>query len=336
MVVKRRLFVKRRLGRIFGRFTRACATLATLAASSAFLVPDYSPPHAPPHAALFESREAVAGLGRPTRRLHASPQASRRPRLMMMVGSAGPGGGDLAGGADAARNAQLASLKKMFYEPSAEEELPRARSIHDSGFLLDMPLCRWSWVLLPGQQLQLNVWQPQYTLMFEKILASPPPHYYFHVLLPGGTESLGKPEYELRPGTQAPLAGTLVKIVLAQREQDSRLSLVVQGLARGSILKQTQALPYARGHVQLLPDMEALIAGARAARRVQQQQAEQHRMKTRSYTEYIETTRLLAMTAAAKELVTFWDYEVSALSFDTDGTLASLNQVPYLHILLHN
>ena len=59
-------------------------------------------------------------------------------------------------------------------------------------------------------------------------------------------------------------------------------------------------------------------------------------MKTRSYTEYIETTRLLAMTAAAKELVTFWDYEVSALSFDTDGTLASLNQVPYLHILLHN
>jgi hypothetical protein len=42
------------------------------------------------------------------------------------------------------------------------------------------------------------------------------------------------------------------------------------------------------------------------------------------------------MTAAAKELVTFLDYEASALSFDTDGTLASLNQVSYLHILLHN
>ena len=68
------------------------------------------------------------------------------------------------------------------------------------------------------------VWQ----LMFEKILAGPGPHYYFHVLLPGGAESLGKPEFALAPGTKAPLAGTLVKIVLAQREEDSRLSLVVQ------------------------------------------------------------------------------------------------------------
>ena len=53
-------------------------------------------------------------------------------------------------------------------------------------------------------------------------VATPPPHYYLHVLLPGGTDSLGKPEYELSPGTQAPLVGTLVKITLAQREEDSR------------------------------------------------------------------------------------------------------------------
>ena len=82
-----------------------------------------------------------------------------------MAGRAGPGGGDLSGGSDSVRNAQLASLKKMFLQPDDEQSGP----IHDTGLMLNMPLCRWSWVLLPGQQLQLNVWQPQYTLMFEKI-----------------------------------------------------------------------------------------------------------------------------------------------------------------------
>ena len=77
-----------------------------------------------------------------------------------MVGSAGAGGGDLAGGADSDRNAQLSSHKKMFYSEQEEVGGP----IHDTGLILDMPLCRWSWVLLPGQQLTLNVWQPQYTV----------------------------------------------------------------------------------------------------------------------------------------------------------------------------
>ena len=174
-----------------------------------------------------------------------------------MAGNAGPGGGDLAGGSDSKRNAQLSSLKRMFYDEQEEQ----GGQIHDTGLIMDMPLCRWSWVLLPGQQLTLNVWQPQYTLMFEKILASPQPHYYFHVLLPGGAESLGKPEYELKPGSKAPLTGTLVKIVLAQREEDSRLSLVVQVAV---FVRQERTFDIAGYLLQSSDTQSALPAGDRA------------------------------------------------------------------------
>ena len=154
----------------------------------------------------------------------------------------------------------------MFDTPStdgsASTEKEDARAL---GMFLDMPLCRFSWCILPAQQVTLNIWQPQYTLMFQSLLAEPGPHYYFHVLLPGGADSLGKEGYELRPGTKSSLVGTLMRVSFAQREQDSRLTLVVQGLARGVVLRPTQDLPYSRGDVLLLPDAEALREAARAA-----------------------------------------------------------------------
>lgn len=214
-----------------GRAVILFAAFLSSAAAFLRLPARYTPQH---HRSI---RSPAYSQQRPLECAASSSRAARWSKLyLQMVGSAGLGGGDLAGGSDSERNAQLSSLKKMFYSEPEEQGGP----IHDTGLILDMPLCRWSWVLLPGQQLTLNVWQPQYTLMFEKILASPGPHYYFHVLLPGGAESLGKQEYELKPGSKAPLAGTLVKIVLAQREADSRLSLVVQVavqcLARATVL----------------------------------------------------------------------------------------------------
>lgn len=142
------------------------------------------------------------------------------------------------------------------------------------------------------------------------------------MLLPGGAESLGKAEYELRSGTQAPLAGTLCRIVLHQREQDGRLSLVVQGLARGLVLKETQALPYSRGHVQLLPDSEALLAGARISARY----LRQHPLNLPAPSE-AAAQRLLALSSASKELIHYFDYETALLSIDADGTLSPLNQL---------
>ena len=124
------------------------------------------------------------------------------------AGTAAGGGGDLSGGNDEERNAQLAALRKMFAAPDSEASPEgssdtRAEDTKRLGLLLDLPLVRYSWCLLPHHQIAMSVWQPQYTLMFTKLLAEPPPHYYLHVLLPGGAESLGQPGYELEPVRRA-------------------------------------------------------------------------------------------------------------------------------------
>ena len=150
---------------------------------------------------------------------------------------------DLSGGEDADRNAAVASLKSLFYAPDPPKDLPGRRDASRLSLMLDVPLCRWSFEILPHQQAALNVFQPQYTHMFEALLSRPPPHYYVHVLLPGGTQSLGQPEYELKPGTEAPLAGTLMEVIHVRREPDSRLSLIVRGLSRGVVVRATQASP---------------------------------------------------------------------------------------------
>ena len=88
------------------------------------------------------------------------PRVARAPRMMAGkgAGSAAGGGGDLAGGGDEERNAQLASLRKMFDTPSsdgaASTEKEDARAL---GMFLDMPLCRFSWCILPAQQVTLNI-----------------------------------------------------------------------------------------------------------------------------------------------------------------------------------
>ena len=171
---------------------------------------------------------------------------------------------DLSGGEDADRNAAVASLKSLFYAPDPPKDLPGRRDASRLGLMLDVPLCRWSFEILPHQQAALNVFQPQYTHMFEALLSRPAPHYYFHVLLPGGTQSLGQPEYELKPGTEAPLAGTLMEVIHVRREPDSRLSLIVRGLSRGVVVRATQELPYSRGDVQLLADEEVLSLRSRS------------------------------------------------------------------------
>jgi len=68
---------------------------------------------------------------------------------------------------------QVQALKKAFYSPGASPDTSSAASFvqpgqHDlMGVKPDMPLCRWRWTVLPGYQSVLNVWQPQYTHMFE-------------------------------------------------------------------------------------------------------------------------------------------------------------------------
>ena len=212
---------------------------------------------------------------------------------------------DLSGGEDADRNAAVASLKSLFYAPDPPKDLPGRRDASRLGLMLDVPLCRWSFEILPHQQAALNVFQPQYTHMFEALLSRPAPHYYFHVLLPGGTQSLGQSEYELKPGTEAPLAGTLMEVIHVRREPDSRLSLIVRGLSRGVVVRATQELPYSRGDVQLLADEEGLRDAARRVRR--------HLRNTPGAAEAAAARpgvrRRLVMAAAVAEERGWWAYE---------------------------
>ena len=187
-----------------------------------------------------------------------------------------PGQTDLMDGEDESRNAQVAALKRLFYSAEAEESVPDEESAAPSavddtaaaqhlGLLPELPCCRWPWEILPHHQKVLVVFEPEYTHMFEEVLASPAPHLYMHLMLPGGTKNLANEKYALRPGTSQPLHGTLMQVVAAIREPDSRLILVVQGIARAVVVRGTQALPFSRADVQLLPDIEALQAGARAS-----------------------------------------------------------------------
>lgn len=285
-----------------------------------------------PSAVMFLATLTSASMvNRPMQ--HRSPYLRMSDRLMQrrspcphMSGAAGTaagGGGDLSGGGDDERNEQLDQLRKMFEAPAAEVEASsEAEKIEEAkrlGLLLDLPLCRYSWCLLPHHQIAMSVWQPQYTLMFSKLLAQPPPHYYFHVLLPGGAESLGQPGHELEPGTKSSLVGTLVRIAYARRNPDQTLTLVVQGLCRGVVLKATQYLPYSRGDVQVVPDSEALLAGARSA------EARLARQGASDDTQSMK--RRMVAAAASMEASAWLAYEAVQLSIDAGGALAQLNQL---------
>ena len=200
--------------------------------------------------------------------LKSSPyRRTQRPLVMALP----PGGADLQGGQDEKRNAEVARLKQMFYSYEESDQ----QSQEGLGLHIDLPLARWSCEpFLPHQQILLNIFQPEYTHLFEQLLATPQPWYYMHVQLPGGIESLANQDYALPtltgpppPPSLAPLDGTLMKIVSFTRLSDARMRIVVHGLGRATVVRGTQSLPYARGDVQLLPDAEALSAAARLGRR---------------------------------------------------------------------
>ena len=199
--------------------------------------------------------------------------SAARSSVHMAASDLPPGGADLRGGRDEERNAEVASLKRLFY--SDERDADNAPLLQQQGFHADVAIARWkSQPFLPHQQVLLNIFQPEYTHMYESVIASAQPWYYMHLHLPGGLENLANPEFALpddksppdSPRSLAPLHGTLMQIVCFKRLPDARLRIVVQGLGRAIVVRGTQSLPFARGDVQLLPDSEALVDAACASR----------------------------------------------------------------------
>jgi hypothetical protein len=104
--------------------------------------------------------------------------------------------------------------------------------------------------------------------------------------------------------------------------------LVVQGLARGIVLRPTQYLPYSRGDVQILPDSEALLAGARASARYLRETHGETQGETPGAEErHMRGVRQrMVAAAAAAETEAWFDYEAVKLSVDPANNLAPLNQ----------
>ena len=209
---------------------------------------------------------ATSAIGPPCA-VQSAACASQPPERPQLCGGADEMDGagpetmqDLRDGMDADRNQQIAALKKSFYSSSdggdgasapegtavASRRAPDAEWMPLLGVYEDMPLCRWDMVMLPGFNQVLNVFQPMYTHMFEAIVAKKErPWYYVHLQTPGGANRLTNPDFDLRVGTQAPLIGVLMRIGSCTRMEDSRLHLIVQGLARVRVIEQTQRSPHA-------------------------------------------------------------------------------------------
>ena len=200
--------------------------------------------------------------------------ARARPPLMQ----SGMYGGDLEGGRDKDRNANIARLKSLFYKEDATDfdDAGAAGSAELLGLLRDIPVARFRMCILPHQQTAFNIFQPQLVHFFETLMGTEKPWVFMNAPCPvGSVEAFGNPLYELpglgddpngAPGPEATLQGTLMEIVAAERQADARILLVAHGLGRAIVTRGTQSLPFSRGDVQMLHDTEALAAARQLSR----------------------------------------------------------------------
>eukprot|EP00967_Tisochrysis_lutea_P131882 scaffold229612_cov28-Tisochrysis_lutea.AAC.2 len=96
--------------------------------------------------------------------LQLGPPAASRTRTPAPLLQIRPGG-DLEGGLDDQRNADVSALKKLFYETEAtavtgesarkRPEQVQCEEASKLGIYLDIPLARWSMTILPYQQVRV-------------------------------------------------------------------------------------------------------------------------------------------------------------------------------------
>ena len=123
--------------------------------------------------------------------------------------------------------------------PNAEPADPEPVEV---GVLLDLPLWRVGWVAMPGSQLVAKVTAPHYVHLFRQLASASAsagtPARFGHLYLPNASRSLGKPEYELLPGSLAAKVGTLMEVSDVRDLQDGRVVVVAHAVGRFRVLRQ--------------------------------------------------------------------------------------------------
>ena len=198
-------------------------------------------------------------------------------------------------------------LEKLF-RASAAETSPPAEMVEtadeplsypgDAFVLNDLPLWRVQWVALPGWNQQLHVHVPHYVDMLNNIGEG---GLFGHLLLPGGSENLGKEQYRLVEGTDAALSGSLMAVRQLERMPDGRLLVLATALCRFRVRRATQTTPYSRADVEIDADDEEVREWASEARSVLEQwsRARADRGRTGGVPGDDATLRRLSRQAAA-------------------------------------
>ena len=88
-----------------------------------------------------------------------------------------------------------------------------------------------------------------------------------HLLLEGGSASLGREESRLVAGTPSPTIGALMRLRELRRLGDGRLAVHAIAVGRFRVLRGTQEGPYSRADVAVLPDQEEVTQWAPCAAR---------------------------------------------------------------------
>ena len=198
-------------------------------------------------------------------------------------------------------------LEKLFRASAAETSPPaemvetadEALSYPGDAFVLnDLPLWRVQWVALPGWNQQLHVHVPHYVDMLNNIGEG---GLFGHLLLPGGSENLGKEQYRLVEGTDAALSGSLMAVRQLERMPDGRLLVLATALCRFRVRRATQTTPYSRADVEIDADDEEVREWASEARSVLEQwsRARADRGRTGGVPGDDATLRRLSRQAAA-------------------------------------
>jgi Lon protease-like protein len=168
--------------------------------------------------------------------------------------SSRPDGSDIAIGTDGNNNDD----EDVLFVRSS----PKRDDENSSTIYRNVPLFRVQWTELPGYQNVLNIHVPHYTHMFRKILSSGtsdggPPWRFGHLFLPGGSDNLSNPEYDLsEPSGKASRIGTLMQISDVLEREDGTLGMIVQAIDRFVVVESTQRAPYATATIRLLRDEE--------------------------------------------------------------------------------
>ncbi len=168
------------------------------------------------------------------------------------------------------RMAVVRSLQMSYYKPSVvagKETIPSQCTLNSAtGELFDLPLFRAPWWEVPGRSNVLNIHEPIYTNMFEKILYGPKPWCFGHLYLNDGSRNLKseEPRFQLESWDTTPkdaesaVLGCLMNISDYRRLADGRLLLLVHAMERFVVTKVQQKLPYSIATAQLLPDAEEI------------------------------------------------------------------------------